>query len=96
MCRLSGVGWGGISKCNRERLVHLLKDFGQVIGLWLSDMERGDLVFVKEPGSKVPGPHAVRGYLCRLLDRAGLDKETRARDRPCLARRGRNLRHPPP
>jgi integrase len=32
-------------------------------------------VFAKEPGGKAPGPHAVLGYLRRLLDRAGLDKK---------------------
>jgi site-specific recombinase XerD len=34
-----------------------------------------DFVFAKEPGGKAPGPHAVRGYLRRLLDRASLDKK---------------------
>jgi hypothetical protein len=32
-------------------------------------------VFAKEPGGKAPGPHAVLGYLRRLLNRAGLDKK---------------------
>jgi integrase/recombinase XerD len=31
-------------------------------------------VFAKEPGGKPISPHAVRGYLRRLLDRAGIDK----------------------
>lgn len=31
-------------------------------------------MFAKAPGGKASGPHAVRGYLRRLLGRAGLDK----------------------
>jgi integrase/recombinase XerD len=58
-----------IGKGNRERLVPLPKDFGQVFGFWLSDRGKDDFVFAKEPGDKVPGPHAVRGYLRRLLER---------------------------
>jgi integrase/recombinase XerD len=64
-----------IGKGNRERLVPLPKDFGQMFGFWLSDRPKDDFVFAKEPGSKAPGPHAVRGYLRRLLDRASLDKK---------------------
>ncbi|MGH8624970.1 MAG: tyrosine-type recombinase/integrase, partial [Gammaproteobacteria bacterium] len=64
-----------IGKGNRERMVPLPKDFGQVFGFWLSDRGKDDFVFAKEPGGKAPGPHAVRGYLRRLLDRAGLDKK---------------------
>jgi integrase/recombinase XerD len=68
-----------IGKGNRERLVPLPKDFSQVFGFWLSDRGKDDFVFAKEPGGKAPGPHAVRGYLRRLLDRAGLDKRVTAR-----------------
>jgi integrase/recombinase XerD len=64
-----------IGKGNRERLVPIPKDFGQVFGFWLRGKD--DFVFAKEPGGKAPGPHAVRGYLRRLLDRAGLDNATR-------------------
>lgn len=64
-----------IGKGNRERLVPLPKDFGPVFGFWLSDRGKDDFVFAKELGGKAPGPHAVRGYLRRLLDRAGLDKK---------------------
>jgi integrase/recombinase XerD len=59
-----------IGKGNRERLVPLPKDFDQVFGFRLSDRGKDDFVFAKAPSA-----HAVRGYLRRLLDRAGLDKK---------------------
>jgi integrase/recombinase XerD len=34
-----------------------------------------EFVFAKEPGGKAPGPQAGRGYLRRLIGRAGIDKE---------------------
>jgi hypothetical protein len=36
-----------------------------VFGFWLSDKGKDDFLFVKEPGGKDPGPHAIRGYLPR-------------------------------
>lgn len=63
-----------IGKGNRERIVPLPKEFGQVFGFWLSGKPKEDFVFAKEPGGKPIGPHAVRGYLRRLLARAGIDK----------------------
>jgi integrase/recombinase XerD len=38
-----------IGKGNRERLVPLPKEFGQVFGFWLSDKPKEDFVFAKEP-----------------------------------------------
>jgi site-specific recombinase XerC len=72
---VTSPGRCGSSKGNRERLVPLPKDFGQVFGFWLSDRRKDDFVFAKEPGGKVPGPTPPEGYLRRLLDRAGLDKK---------------------
>jgi integrase/recombinase XerD len=62
-----------IGKGNRERPVSLPEAFGQVSGFWLNDKE--EFVFAKEPGGKAPGPHAGRGYLRRLIGRAGIDKK---------------------
>ncbi|ADJ29264.1 tyrosine-type recombinase/integrase [Nitrosococcus watsonii] len=63
-----------IGKGNRERLVPLPEAFGQVLGAWLQDRAVGDFVFAKAPGEKPLGPHAVRAYLRRLIERAGIDK----------------------
>lgn len=66
----------------------MTQDFGQVFGFWLSDRGKDDFVFAKEPGGKVPGPHAVWGYLRRLIDHAGLDKKvTPHKLRPTYATR---------
>jgi integrase len=49
-----------IGKGNRERLVPLPKEFGQVFGFWLSDRGKDDLVFAKEPGRQgLRAPSAV-------------------------------------
>jgi integrase/recombinase XerD len=64
-----------IGKGNRERLVPLPKEFGQVFGFWLNDKGKEDFVFAKQPGGKPPVAHVVRAYLRRLLDRAGIDKK---------------------
>ncbi|ABA57205.1 Phage integrase [Nitrosococcus oceani ATCC 19707] len=63
-----------IGKGNRERLVPLPEAFGQVLGAWLQGRGGEDFVFAKAPGEKPPGPHAVRAYLRRLIERAGIDK----------------------
>jgi integrase/recombinase XerD len=64
-----------IGKGNRERLVPLPEAFGQVSGFWLNNKGKEEFVFAKEPGGKAPGPHAGRGYLRRLIGRAGIDKK---------------------
>jgi integrase/recombinase XerD len=64
-----------IGKGNRERRVPLPETFGQVLGAWLQNRGGEEFVFAKEPGSKPPGPHAVRAYLRRLMERAGIDKQ---------------------
>lgn len=64
-----------IGKGNRERLVPLPEAFGQVFGYWLSDKAKEDFAFARDPGGKAPGPHAVRAYLRRLIERAGIDKK---------------------
>ena len=64
-----------IGKGNRERLVPLPEAFGQVSGFWLNDKGKEEFVFAKEPGGKAPGPHAGRGYLRRLIERSGIDKQ---------------------
>jgi site-specific recombinase XerC len=46
-----------IGKGNRERMVPLPENFGQVFGFWLSDKPKEDFVFAKEPGGKPIGPH---------------------------------------
>jgi integrase/recombinase XerD len=55
--------------------VPLPEAFGQVSGLWLNDKGKEEFVFAKEPGGKVPGPHAGWGYLRGLIGRAGIDKK---------------------
>lgn len=64
-----------IGKGNKERLIPLPAAFGQVFGLWLEDRSRDEFAFARSPGSKPPGPHAVRAYLRRLIERAGIDKK---------------------
>lgn len=64
-----------IGKGNKERLVPLPEAFGQSFGTWLTNKAREDYVFAKMPGSKAPGPHAVRAYLRRLLDQAAITKK---------------------
>jgi integrase/recombinase XerD len=64
-----------IGKGDRERMVPLPKEFGQVFGFWLSDKPKEDFVFAKAPGGKAPSPWAVRAYLRRLIERSGIDKK---------------------
>ena len=64
-----------IGKGNKERIVPLPEAFGQVFGFWLSDRPREDFAFAKEPGGNPPGPRAVRAYLQRLVEKAGIDKK---------------------
>jgi len=64
-----------IGKGNKERIVPLPEVFGQVFGYWMADRPRDDFVFAKKPGDKPPGPRAVRSYLKRLVEKAGIDKK---------------------
>jgi integrase/recombinase XerD len=63
-----------IGKGNKERSVPLPDTFGQVFGYWIVAMPKDDYVFAKEPGGKPAGPRAVRTYLARLVEKAGIDK----------------------
>ena len=63
-----------IGKGDKERIVPLPEAFGQVFGAWLEDRPRDEFVFAKEPGGKPPGARAVRAYLKRLVEKAGIDK----------------------
>lgn len=63
-----------IGKGNKERSVPLPDTFGQVFGLWLQDRAKDDFVFAKKPGGKPVGDRAVRSYLNRLVEKAGIDK----------------------
>lgn len=63
-----------IGKGNKERSIPLPDTFGQVFGYWIVTMPKEDFVFAKEPGGKPVGPRAVRTYLARLVEKAGIDK----------------------
>jgi integrase/recombinase XerD len=64
-----------IGKGDKERVVPLPVDFGQELGAWISErLELGDHVFGKWPGESPPSARAVRDYLNRLVEQAGIDK----------------------
>jgi site-specific recombinase XerD len=64
-----------IGKGNKERLVPLPEAFGRVLALSLAGKTLEDYVFAKKPGGKPPGAHAVRAYLKKLIDKAGIEKK---------------------
>lgn len=64
-----------IGKGDKERLVPLPEAFGQVFGAWIQGRAGDEFVFAKEPGGKPPGAPAVRAYLRRLVEKAGIDKQ---------------------
>jgi site-specific recombinase XerD len=64
-----------IGKGNKERQVPLPESFGRVLALSLAGKGSDDFVFAKKPGGKPPGAHAVRAYLKKLIDKAGIEKK---------------------
>ncbi|MCP3868634.1 MAG: tyrosine-type recombinase/integrase [Gammaproteobacteria bacterium] len=63
-----------IGKGDKERLIPLPEAFGQVFAVWINGRGGEEFVFAKKPGGKPPGAPAVRAYLRRLVDKAGIDK----------------------
>lgn len=63
-----------IGKGDKERLVPLPETFGAHLGAWLAGQTPKAFVFAKGPGQPPPTPRAVRLYLRRLVERAGIDK----------------------
>ncbi len=63
-----------IGKGNKERAIPLPDSFGPVFGFWLANRGKEEFVFAKTPNGKPPGAAAVRAYLRRLVERAGIDK----------------------
>ena len=64
-----------IGKGNKERQVPLPESFGRVLALSIAGKTQDDYLFAKKPGGKPPGPHAVRAYLKKLIDKAGIQKK---------------------
>ncbi|SJM90431.1 tyrosine-type recombinase/integrase [Crenothrix polyspora] len=64
-----------IGKGDKERQVPLPESFGRVLALSLAGKGGEDYVFAKKAGAKAPGAHAVRAYLKKLIDKAGIDKK---------------------
>jgi len=64
-----------IGKGNKERQVPLPEAFGRVLALSVIGKGVDDYLFAKKPGSKPPTAHAVRAYLKKLIDKAGIDKK---------------------
>jgi len=64
-----------IGKGDKERLVPLPAAFGQVFGAWVEGRAGEEFIFAKEPGGKPPGAPAVRAYLRRLVEKAGINKQ---------------------
>jgi len=64
-----------IGKGNKERQVPLPETFGRVLALSLAGKTPEDYVFAKKTGGKPPGAHAVRAYLKKLIDKAGIGKK---------------------
>ena len=64
-----------IGKGDKERVVQLPEAFGQVFGYYLNGRPGDHFVFEMERGGKPPGQRAVRRYLTRLLEKAGIEKK---------------------
>ena len=45
------------------------------LSLFITDKSRDEYLFAKKPGGKPIGQHAVRAYLKKLMDKAGIDKK---------------------
>jgi integrase/recombinase XerD len=63
-----------IGKGNKERIVPLPAAFGRALGEWLKDRAAEEFVYQKEEGGSPPSQHAVRAYLNRLVEKAGIAK----------------------
>jgi integrase/recombinase XerD len=64
-----------IGKGDKERVVPLPQAFGEVFSYYLSGRSGDHFVFEMEKGGKPPGQRAVRRYLNRLLEKAGIEKK---------------------
>jgi integrase/recombinase XerD len=64
-----------IGKGNKERVVRLPKPFGQIFSFYLQARPAEHFVFEMEKGGKPPTQSAVRRFLNRLLEKAGIDKK---------------------
>ena len=64
-----------IGKGNKERQVPLPEAFGRVLALSIGGKGTDEYLFAKKPGGKPPTAHAVRAYLKKLIDKAGIDKK---------------------
>lgn len=64
-----------IGKGNKERQVPLPESFGRVLALSVVGKGADDYLFAKKPGGKPPTAHAVRAYLKKLIEKAGIDKK---------------------
>jgi integrase/recombinase XerD len=64
-----------IGKGNKERLVPLPEDFGQVLGFWIKDKPPEEFVFAKDLKGKPPHGASARAYLRRLKERTAIQKQ---------------------
>ncbi len=64
-----------IGKGNKERQVPLPESFGRVLALSVVGKGADDYLFAKKQGGKPPTAHAVRAYLKKLIEKAGIDKK---------------------
>ncbi len=64
-----------IGKGNKERQVPLPEGFMRELALFITDKSRDEYLFAKKPGGKPIGQHAVRAYLKKIMDKAGIDKK---------------------
>lgn len=49
--------------------------FGRVLALSIAGKMQEEYLFAKKPGGKPTGAHAVRAYLKKLIDKAGIQKK---------------------
>ncbi len=64
-----------IGKGNKERQVPIPDGFMRELALAVTEKTRDEYLFAKNPGGKPIGQHAVRAYLKKLMDKAGIDKK---------------------
>ena len=63
-----------IGKGNKERMVPVPDSFGRVLGIALAGKPASEYVFAKSPGGKPMTARAVRDYLGKLVEKAGIAK----------------------